>query len=78
MSYRIGIDVGGTNTDAVILDHEYQVIAETKTPTTEDVSSGIYKAMRDVITSSNVPRSQIKYAMLGRHMTRTRLLKENV
>lgn len=65
MSYRIGIDVGGTNTDAVILDHEYQVIAETKTPTTEDVSSGIYKAMRDVITSSNVPRSQIKYAMLG-------------
>ncbi len=63
--YRIGIDVGGTNTDAVILDEDFNVIAETKTPTTEDVSSGIYKAMKEVITSSNVPLSDIKYAMLG-------------
>lgn len=63
--YRIGIDVGGTNTDAVILDEDFNVIAETKTPTTEDVSSGIYKAMKEVINSSNVPLSDIKYAMLG-------------
>lgn len=63
--YRIGIDVGGTNTDAVILDENLNVIAETKTPTTEDVSSGIYKALEDVIASSNIPRSDIKYAMLG-------------
>ncbi|GIN93587.1 hydantoinase subunit beta [Siminovitchia terrae] len=63
--YRIGIDVGGTNTDAVILDEDFNVIGETKTPTTEDVSSGIYKAMKEVINSSNVPLSDIKYAMLG-------------
>jgi N-methylhydantoinase A/oxoprolinase/acetone carboxylase beta subunit len=63
--YRIGIDVGGTNTDAVILDEAFNVISETKTPTTEDVSSGIYKAMREVINASNVPLSSIKYAMLG-------------
>lgn len=63
--YRIGIDVGGTNTDAVILDEDFNVIAETKTPTTEDVSSGIYKAMREVINASNVPLDAIKYAMLG-------------
>ncbi len=63
--YRIGIDVGGTNTDAVILDEDFNVIAETKTPTTEDVSSGIYKAMKEVINSSNIPLSDIKYAMLG-------------
>ncbi|RYM04982.1 hydantoinase/oxoprolinase family protein [Sporolactobacillus sp. THM7-7] len=63
--YRIGIDVGGTNTDAVILDQNYQVIERTKSPTTEDVSSGIYNAMRDVLRQSNIPASQIKYAMLG-------------
>lgn len=65
MGYRIGIDVGGTNTDAVILDDNYKVIAETKTPTTEDVSSGIYKAMRQVISAVDIPRTKIKYAMLG-------------
>lgn len=65
MSYRIGIDVGGTHTDAVLLDHNYQVVAETKSPTTEDVSTGIYQAMREVIAQSGVPREQIHLAMLG-------------
>jgi N-methylhydantoinase A/oxoprolinase/acetone carboxylase beta subunit len=65
MSYRIGIDVGGTHTDAVLLDKEYKVVAKTKSATTEDVSSGIYKAMREVISKSGVPRDQIHYAMLG-------------
>ncbi len=63
--YRIGIDVGGTHTDAVILDQEYRVISETKTPTTQDVSSGIYQAMKQVIAKSGVPGESIKYAMLG-------------
>ncbi|WP_066322036.1 hydantoinase/oxoprolinase family protein [Bacillus sp. FJAT-29814] len=63
--YRIGIDVGGTHTDAVILDRYNQVVSETKSPTTEDVSTGIYEAMKKVISSSGVPREHIKYAMLG-------------
>ncbi|WP_126425484.1 hydantoinase/oxoprolinase family protein [Brevibacillus marinus] len=65
MSYRIGIDVGGTHTDAVLLDSAYRVVAETKSPTTEDVSTGIYRCLREVITRSGVAREQIKYAMLG-------------
>ena len=36
---RIGIDVGGTNTDAVLLDGDAMVQA-VKTPTTPDVTSG--------------------------------------
>lgn len=63
--YRIGIDVGGTNTDAVLLDDNYNVISETKSPTTEDVSVGIYRAMREVIERSGVSRNDVKYAMLG-------------
>ncbi|MDF2678967.1 MAG: Hydantoinase/oxoprolinase [Brevibacillus sp.] len=65
MSYRIGIDVGGTHTDAVLLDRDYRVLAQTKSSTTQDVSTGIYEAMREVITQAGVPREQITYAMLG-------------
>ncbi|WP_200411501.1 hydantoinase/oxoprolinase family protein [Virgibacillus salexigens] len=64
-SYRIGIDVGGTHTDAVMLDEFYQVIAETKAPTTTDVSKGIYHALKEVVMNANVPLEQINYAMLG-------------
>ncbi|MBM7573443.1 hydantoinase/oxoprolinase family protein [Aquibacillus albus] len=64
-NYRIGIDVGGTHTDAVILDANYQVVTETKSPTTEDVSTGIYQAMRKVISHVNIPLEDIRYAMLG-------------
>lgn len=64
-NYRIGIDVGGTHTDAVILDEAYNVISEVKTPTTEDVSSGIYKAMKEVVAAAAVPVKQITHAMLG-------------
>ncbi|MFC4558352.1 hydantoinase/oxoprolinase N-terminal domain-containing protein [Virgibacillus kekensis] len=64
-SYRIGIDVGGTHTDAVLLDENYNVISETKSSTTGDVSSGIYNALRKIVQEANVPVEQINYAMLG-------------
>lgn len=65
MSYRIGIDVGGTNTDAVILDENLMPVAKAKTPTTADVTSGIYRAMSLVLQQGAVDTSKIKYAMLG-------------
>ena len=37
---RIGIDVGGTNTDAVIMDGE-RVVASQKAPTSPDVMTGV-------------------------------------
>ncbi|MCG8509886.1 MAG: hydantoinase/oxoprolinase family protein [Rhodospirillales bacterium] len=41
---KIGIDVGGTNTDAVLL-LENEVIASVKVPTSDDVTSGLGKAL---------------------------------
>jgi N-methylhydantoinase A/oxoprolinase/acetone carboxylase beta subunit len=41
---RIGIDVGGTNTDAVLLE-EGRVVHAVKSPTTEDVTGGILKSL---------------------------------
>src|SRR5438132_42479 len=42
---RIGIAVGGTNTDAVLLDGD-KVVAAVKRPTTMDVTSGILDALK--------------------------------
>jgi N-methylhydantoinase A/oxoprolinase/acetone carboxylase beta subunit len=41
---RIGIDVGGTNTDAVLLDGD-QIVQAMKTPTTADVTTGVTRAL---------------------------------
>ena len=63
--WRIGIDVGGTNTDAVVLDENLNLISAVKSPTTEDVMSGIENAMEAVLAGEGVDRSRIGYAMLG-------------
>jgi N-methylhydantoinase A/oxoprolinase/acetone carboxylase beta subunit len=61
---RIGIDVGGTNTDAVLMD-ERRVLAEVKTPTTADVTSGIVAALRTLIADGGVEASQVQGVMIG-------------
>lgn len=65
MTYRIGIDVGGTNTDAVILDEQLTPIAHVKIPTTVDVSVGINQALQAVLAKTDLCPSEIGYAMLG-------------
>jgi N-methylhydantoinase A/oxoprolinase/acetone carboxylase beta subunit len=65
MVNKIGIDVGGTNTDAAILNHRNEVIAKVKTPTTPDVSHGIERAMATVLEASGTDRGAIEYCMLG-------------
>ena len=37
---RIGIDVGGTNTDSVLIDGT-QIVRKSKTTTTEDITNGV-------------------------------------
>lgn len=65
MFYRIGVDVGGTNTDAVIIDEKLNLVDSVKIPTTEDVSSGIVKAIETVLEKSKIDRKSVKHAMLG-------------
>ena len=65
MKYRLGIDVGGTNTDAVILDPENRVLAKCKRPTSEDISTGIGEAVAEVLKISEIDPGSIKNAMLG-------------
>ncbi|WP_407124704.1 hydantoinase/oxoprolinase N-terminal domain-containing protein [Weissella paramesenteroides] len=63
--YKLGLDVGGTNTDAVILNEDLQVIASTKTHTTGDIQSGITKAIGIVVDESGVDPLKITQATLG-------------
>lgn len=52
MTLTIGVDVGGTNTDAIILKQS-EVICAAKTPTTEDITSGLETAITQTI--NNLP-----------------------
>ena len=61
---RIGIDVGGTNTDAVLIEAG-QVRHAVKRPTTADVTAGILDALRGLLDGADVPASQIGAVMIG-------------
>ena len=63
--YKLGIDVGGTNTDAVLIDENLNIVADIKHPTSSDIYDGIVGAVREVLRQSNVDRRQIRQAMLG-------------
>ena len=63
MSLKIGIDVGGTNTDAVVVNARGEVIAATKSATTPDPFDGIRESLSKVI--AHIDRAQITQAMLG-------------
>ncbi|KAH8591720.1 putative hydantoinase/oxoprolinase [Bisporella sp. PMI_857] len=69
--YRIGVDVGGTNTDAAILDIRavdgpgYGVLASYKASTTKDITSGIESAIRTVIQDSGIEQSRVLSVTIG-------------
>src|SRR5919108_339050 len=60
----IGIDVGGTNTDAVLMEGR-NVLAEVKTPTTADVTSGIVAALRSLLGDAELEPGQVQAVMIG-------------
>lgn len=63
-NYRIGVDVGGTNTDAVLMKAD-EVLAAQKMPTTQDVSSGIIDAIGAILKTADVRPSEIACVMIG-------------
>ena len=61
---RIGIDVGGTNTDAVVMDGT-RVVAGVKSATTADVMTGVVNALKAVLDASKVAASAVDVVMIG-------------
>ncbi|KAK1702768.1 hypothetical protein BDP67DRAFT_585121 [Colletotrichum lupini] len=67
---RIGVDVGGTNTDGVILDPTSSspslgILATQKTPTTPNPSTGITTAISHMFSTSSIPPSRIASVTIG-------------
>lgn len=61
---RIGVDVGGTNTDAVLMDGEAVRVA-VKTPTTEKVGDGIVAAVQAVIEGAGIRPGDVAVVCIG-------------
>ena len=64
MKVRIGIDVGGTNTDAVLM-RGHEVLHWIKTPTTQDVTGGVLNALREVTGGAGVAAAEVGSVMIG-------------
>ena len=63
-SLRLGIDVGGTNTDAVLMDGR-AVIASAKCFTTADVRGGVIDAVTRIFDQAGDRRAQVAAIMIG-------------
>jgi N-methylhydantoinase A/oxoprolinase/acetone carboxylase beta subunit len=77
---RLGVDVGGTNTDAVAMEAGRAApIAKAKVPTTPDVRDGIAAAIRSLVADLGVDGAPVTHAMLGTtHATNAVLERRNV
>jgi len=82
---RIGIDVGGTNTDAVLIE-DGKVVRAVKAPTSEDVTTGILDSLKSLGSTGVVGAKRIDGVMIGtthfinavvqrRHLTKVAALR---
>ncbi|MFI3212562.1 MAG: hydantoinase/oxoprolinase family protein [Eubacteriales bacterium] len=78
---RIGIDVGGTFTDAVIIDSEtYEVMAKRKIPTTheEGVAHGVVKIISSLMEEYEIKPENVTFIAHGTTQATNALLEGDV
>jgi N-methylhydantoinase A/oxoprolinase/acetone carboxylase beta subunit len=79
LDLRLGIDVGGTNTDAVVLDRDDHLVAKVKVPSTADVTGGVTAAIDAILGDPGVDKRRITHVMLGTtHATNAVLERRNL
>lgn len=61
---RIGVDVGGTNTDAVVMSGT-RLLSATKRPTTADIEQGVIDAIQSVLSDADLGASDLNGVMIG-------------
>lgn len=69
--YKIGVDVGGTNTDSVLLDvtatsePHRGVLASQKHPTTPNVTHGITAVIESLLAQTAIDKALISSVNIG-------------
>lgn len=62
--FRIGVDVGGTNTDAVVMEGD-KILSGVKSPTTEDVMNGVVDAVERALAEAGADKGKVTGVMIG-------------
>ena len=83
MKVRIGIDVGGTFTDAVAIDNEtFEVVGSVKVPTThtaaEGVAAGIVQVLHKVMEQCEIRPEDVIFIAHGTTQATNALLEGDV
>lgn len=83
MKVRIGIDVGGTFTDAAVINNDtYELIGSIKVPTThsaaEGVAAGIVDVLNKIMTEYNIKPQDVHFIAHGTTQATNALLEGDV
>jgi len=77
MSYRLGVDVGGTFTDLLLVNEKTGELHTAKVPSTpEDSSIGVFNGINRVCEQNNVDPSEINTVMHGTTVATNTILTE--
>lgn len=61
---RIGVDVGGTNTDAVVMKGK-KFLGGAKSPTTSNILTGVENAIKSALSESNTSSDDVEVLIIG-------------
>src|ERR687888_165870 len=76
MAYRLGVDVGGTFTDLLLVNDESGELHRVKTPSTPaDPSEGVLNGVRRICEESGVSPGDLAYVLHGTTVTTNALLE---